>query len=204
MPSYFSWFLSPAGILVLGALDSSVAFFLPLANDTVVVYMAASHPRQFWLYPVLATIGSLIGSGTTYWIGRRIGQAGIERWVPKRRMEAARRKTGRSGMIALALPALIPPPFPFTPFVLASGALGVSPWRFLGFVGVGRLIRFVAEAVLARLYGRQLLVWMDSAVFRGVVWVFVGLAVVGTAWSIYALVTKTRTDGRLRGEPRPA
>jgi membrane protein DedA with SNARE-associated domain len=115
-----------------------------------------------------------------------------------------RRKTGESGAIALAVPAIIPPPFPFTPFVLASGALGVNPARFLTFVAVGRLLRFAAEGVLARVYGRQLLAWMNSSVFRGVVWGFVVLAIAGSAWSIYALVRKTRGGRRFTRTPRPA
>lgn len=204
MPSYFSWFLSPLGLLVLATLDSSVAFFLPFANDVVVIYLAASDPDHFWLYAVLAVIGGVIGGLTTYWVGAKIGEDGIERWGPARRMEAVKRKAKETGAVALAVPAIIPPPFPFTPFMLASGALRVNPWTFFSVAAGVRLVRFMAEAILARIYGKQLVAWMGSSVFRGIVWGFVLLALVGSAWSIYALIKKTRGEGRYRGTPRPA
>jgi membrane protein YqaA with SNARE-associated domain len=203
VPSYFSWFLSPVGALVLAAFDSSVAFFLPLANDTVVVYLAAGNPSRFWVYPVLSTIGSVIGCATTYWLGALAGEDGIERWVPAKRLDAIRRKTKEAGAFALAVPAIIPPPFPFTPFVLASGALEVNPWKFFPAIAAFRFVRFMAEGVLARIYGRQLLSWMNSGVFRGIVWGFVVLAIAGSAWSIYALIRRTR-GGRVGRSARPA
>lgn len=204
MPSYFSWFLSPLGLLVLAALDSTVVFFLPFANDTVVIYLAASDPDRFWLYPILAVAGGLVGGLTTYWAGTRIGEDGIERWVSSRRMEAVRKKAqAKGGALALGLPALVPPPFPFTPFMLASGALRVSAWTFFGWACAMRLVRFGVEAVLARLYGKQLVAWMSSTVFRGIVWGFVVLALAGSAWTIYVLVKKTRGAGRARRSARP-
>jgi membrane protein YqaA with SNARE-associated domain len=203
--SLFSWFLSPVGLLVLAALDSTVVFFLPFANDTVVIYLAASDPDHFWLYPVLAVAGGLVGGLTTYWAGARIGEEGIERWVPKRRMEAVRKKAqAKGGAVALGLPALIPPPFPFTPFMLASGALRVNAWTFFGWACALRLVRFGVEAVLARFYGRQIVAWMNSSVFRGIVWGFIVLALAGSAVSIYALIKKTRGGRRARRSARSA
>ena len=205
MPSYFYWFLSPFGLILLAALDSTVVFFLPFANDTVVIYLAASDPDHFWLYPVLAVAGGLAGGLTTYWAGSRIGEDGIERWVSSRRMEAVREKAqAKGGAVALGLPAILPPPFPFTPFMLASGALRVNPWTFFAWASSMRLVRFIAEAVLARYYGKQIVAWMNSGVFRGIVWGFVALALAGSAWSIYALVKKTRGERQWKRSARPA
>ncbi len=205
MPSYFAWFLSPLGLLVLATLDSTVAFFLPFANDTVVIYLAASHPDYFWLYPGLAVVGGLAGGLTTYWVGRRIGEDGIERWVTPRRMAGVRRKAqDQGGAVALAIPAIIPPPFPFTPFMLASGALRVNPGTFFALASGVRFVRFTAEAMLARVYGKHLVAWMSSGVFREIVLGFIVLALAGSAWSIYALVKKTRGGRQYRRTPRPA
>jgi membrane protein YqaA with SNARE-associated domain len=205
VPSYFSWFLSPLGLLVLATLDSTVVFFLPFANDTVVIYLAASDPDRFWLYAILAVTGGLAGGLTTYWAGMRIGEDGIERWVPRRRMEAVRKKAqAKGGAIALGLAALVPPPFPFTPFMLASGALRVNIWSFFAWASVMRLVRFGVEALLARRYGKQLVSWMNSAVFKDVVWGFIILALAGSAWSVYTLVKKTRSQGRDSRSARPA
>ena len=73
-------------------------------------------------------------------IGRKIGEHGLTRFVPARRLERVKRRVQKSGAIALALPGLIPPPFPYTPFILTSGALDVDPVRFLGALAVVRLM----------------------------------------------------------------
>ena len=68
-----------------------------------------------------------------------------------------------SGAITLALPALLPPPFPLTPFILTCGALKVNPWRFFGTFATVRLLRFGGEALLARVYGRGVLRVLTAA-----------------------------------------
>ena len=81
MRSLFSfllgYFLSPAGVLVLAALDSSLIFFLPLGIDFVVIILSARKPELFWLYALLATAGALVGAAVTYWIGRKIGEHAV-------------------------------------------------------------------------------------------------------------------------------
>ena len=67
--SIFGLFLSPLGVLVLATLDSSMIFFLPAALDTAVVVMSAADKDLFWIYPVMAVIGSVIGSAGTFIFG---------------------------------------------------------------------------------------------------------------------------------------
>ncbi len=192
MSALLSWFLSPGGLLLLATLDSSLLFFLPLANDVVVVYLAAGNPERFWLYPLIAAVGSVIGAASTYWVGTRIGDDGLEKWISPRRVERVRRRVKSTGAVTLAVPALIPPPFPFTPFVLASGALKVSGRTFFAVLAAMRLVRFGAEAILARRYGKQLLGWMHTPAFQVIIWMFILIAVAGSAWSVYELIRKTR------------
>ena len=61
--SLLGYFLTPAGLVVMGALDSSLVFFLPLGIDFVVIILTARKPELFWLYALLATLGPLIGAG---------------------------------------------------------------------------------------------------------------------------------------------
>jgi membrane protein YqaA with SNARE-associated domain len=187
-----SYFLSWWGAFVLGALDSSLVFFLPLGIDTLVIYLAARNEDLFWLYPLLATAGSMTGAAWTYWVGRTAGEAGLERFVPKRRLERLRRRVRERGAIAFALPALLPPPFPLTPFILTCGALQVDWRRFFLTFGIARLARFFVEAVLARLYGRGILRVMQSDGFQMVIIGLIVLAVVGTAVSGAMLWRSTR------------
>ncbi|MBI4473533.1 MAG: hypothetical protein HY646_12760 [Acidobacteria bacterium] len=85
--SIFGLFLSPAGVMVLGSLDSSMLFFLPAAIDTAVVVLAARNRDFLWAFPLLATAGSVIGVMVTYFVGKKVGEAGLERWLaPYRRV----------------------------------------------------------------------------------------------------------------------
>jgi membrane protein YqaA with SNARE-associated domain len=194
--SFFTFFLTWWGPFLLGALDSSMLFFLPLGIDTVVIYLAARNHDLFWVYPLLATAGSLTGAAVTFWIGLKAGEHGLERFVSEKRLERMRCKVRDSGAIALALPALMPPPFPLTPFILTCGALAVNRWRFFITFGMVRLLRFGAEALLARRYGRGILRVLQSDTFQMVVIGFVVIAVVGTIVSAVLLWRSTHRSRR--------
>ena len=195
--SFFSFFLTWWGAFLIAALDATMLFFLPFGVDAVVIYLAARDGTLFWLYPLMATLGSLVGAGTTYWIGKKVGEVGLERYVPERRLTRIRSRVRDSGAVALAVPALMPPPFPLTPFVLTCGALKVNPWRFFGVFGTMRLLRYGTEAGLAVVYGRGILRILQSDVFQMVVGGFVVVAVLGTMMTMVLLWRSTR-EPRIR------
>jgi len=186
----FGTFASVSGVLFLGILDSTIVFFLPLGIDAVVILLAARHPQTAWLYPLLAATGSVIGSGVTYWAGRKIGEHGLSRFVPATRLEFARRQLRRHGAFTVAALALVPPPFPFTPFVLTSGALHFSRLRLFPLLAVARLARFGIEAALAVKYGNALTWWMQSGTFKVAVGAFIAVAIVGTIVSAWLILRK--------------
>lgn len=181
------------GLALLAALDASVVFFLPLAVDVVVVSLVARDPARFWLYPLLATAGSLAGGAVTWWLGARLGSEGLGRLVPAARLQWVRDRVERQGAVALALAALIPPPFPFTLFELTAGALAVPPVTFLATLAAARLARFGVESVLARTQGERIIGWMESDPFRWLVIAIAVAAVAGTAWSVWSLWKRSRT-----------
>jgi membrane protein YqaA with SNARE-associated domain len=190
-----SYFLTPAGIVSMGILDASMVFFLPLGIDFVVIIMAARTPRLSWLYVILATVGSTIGSAGTFWIGRKAGDGGLAHFVSPQRLERVKVRVER-GAVVVALLALIPPPFPFTPFVLVAGAIGMRPWAFLLALSAVRTIRFGAEAALAAHYGSHILHWMRAPLFTDIVGAFSALAVIGTIVSVISLAGGPRRKSR--------
>jgi membrane protein YqaA with SNARE-associated domain len=193
-----SLFLSPTGVVVLAFLDSTLFFSLPLGIDTVIIILAARMHDFAWAIPLLAAAGSVGGAALTFWMGKKIGEKGLDRYAPKKRLDKIRSKVKESGAITLAALDLIPPPFPFTLFVLAAGALEVQPVIFFVTLGACRLLRFGLEAWLAVLYGRRIIRWLDSDLFHDIVGFFILLAIVLTAISIYKLVRSTRPAGRKR------
>jgi membrane protein YqaA with SNARE-associated domain len=192
--AFLGYFLTPAGLIVLAALDSSLVFFLPLGIDFVIVVLAARTPDLFWLYPLLSTVGSLIGGAGTFWIGRKVGEPGLARLMKPARLQQVQARVRRSAGISVAVLAVIPPPFPFTAFLLTSGALRVDPWRFFITLGTVRLLRFGAESGLAVRYGRGILVWMESPAFELVVAGLTVMAFAGTAVSAVAVIRGTEAQ----------
>jgi hypothetical protein len=92
----------------------------------------------------------------------------------------------------MALPALLPPPFPLTPFILTCGALAVDRTRFFLTFTAMRLLRFGVEAALARRYGRGILRVFQSDTFQIIVALFIVVAIVGTAISVVLLWRSTK------------
>jgi membrane protein YqaA with SNARE-associated domain len=190
--SLLGYFLSPFGVLLMGALDSSLVFFLPLGIDFVVIIVAARKPELFWLYAILATIGSVIGAAVTFWIGRKVGEVGLSRLVKPGRLKRIEHRVRDKAAVSVGALAIIPPPFPFTAFVLASGALKANAWSFLVTLAGVRLLRFMIEAALAAHYGRGILAWMKSPTFTIVISVMIALAVIGTVISGIAVYRSTK------------
>jgi membrane protein YqaA with SNARE-associated domain len=195
--SFFGFFLTWWGAFLMAALDTSMLFFLPFGIDALMIFLAARDAELFWIYPLLATAGSLTGCAITFWIGRKAGEVGVERFVPARRLERLKCTVKEKGAVALAVPALLPPPFPLTPFILTCGALDVNRGRFFLTFGLVRLLRFGTEAVLARTYGRGILAVLQSETFQLVVLAFIVVAIVGTIVSAVLLWRSTHAP-RLR------
>jgi membrane protein DedA with SNARE-associated domain len=181
--SLFHWIGS-----ALAALDSSKIFF-PLTNVEAATLLLRRHSEIVWLLPFLATAGSVIAAAMVFWIGRKIGEKGLERWISPVALENVKHKVRHNGAVALILPALLPPPFPLMPFVLACGALSVSATRFfITFAGL-RMVRFSILTALVWFYGRQILTLFQTRVFTAA---FVVLIAIGITTIIYLLATRMR------------
>ena len=197
--SLLSYFLTPLGVLVMGALDASLVFFLPLGIDFVVIIMTARKPELVWLYALLAAAGSVIGGSLTYWMGRKVGEHGLTRLVKPSTLKKVQQRVTHSAVLPIAALGAIPPPFPFTAFILASGASKLNPWTFLPALAIVRLARFGIEGALAARYGEGILAWMESRTFTLVVIALAVLAIIGTVVSALAIYRSVKADRRSAG-----
>ncbi len=199
----FFWKLGGFGLLVLGILDSSF-LFAPVGNDLLVVAMTARHRSlaAAFYYAGMSTIGSVLGCLLVDVIFRRAGESGLVKHLPRKRLEYVKQKVTRSAGWALVIASIAPPPFPFTPFVMAAAALQYPRKRMVAFVGAARMLRFAALGVLAYFFGRHILSWADNDVLQ---WSLVGLIVIctiGSIVSVYGWIKRSRSAGKAR-EPRP-
>jgi membrane protein YqaA with SNARE-associated domain len=202
--SLLGYFLTPGGVLLMGALDASLVFYLPLGIDFVVIIMTARRPELFWLYAVLATTGSLIGAAGTFWLGQKAGEHGLQRLIKPSTLQRVERRVAHSAAVPIAALGLIPPPFPFTAFVLTSGACRLNPGTFFATLAGVRLLRFAVEGGLAARYGRGILAWMESPTFLAIVITLASVAVVGTiasAIAVYRAARRGKRDASVGGAP---
>jgi membrane protein YqaA with SNARE-associated domain len=152
LPIYYA---APA-MIAIGALDSSL-LSLPEINDYLVVGRCFKQPSAAFYFPLFAAIGSVIGCLVLYTIMRRGGQALLRRRFKRENIERVERAYARYGFLAIAIPALLPPPMPFKIFVATAGTLEYPRWKFLVTVMIARSFRYYVEGILAVYYGRRVL-----------------------------------------------
>lgn len=180
--------LGSAGLFLVAVIDSSVIPLpVPGSTDLLLLWLVA-HNGDPWLLAAIALAGSLLGGYTTWQIGRKGGKPALSRYVPAYLLRRIAVWMEHHPILAIFLPAVLPPPIPLSPFVLASGALGVSRNRFLAVFGVARCLRYSFIAWLGAVYGRHMVrVWSGTLQqwSTPLLWVFVGLLVAGTCFAIW-------------------
>ncbi|MDT5157637.1 MAG: hypothetical protein QOC99_3960 [Acidobacteriota bacterium] len=152
-------YVAAPAMIVIGTLDSSL-LSLPEINDYLVVARCFSDPKSVFYFPLFAATGSVLGCLLLYTIMRRGGQAVIRRRFSPENIARVERAYARFGFLALAVPALLPPPMPFKIFVATAGALEYPRWRFVVTVLVARSVRYFIEGALAVFYGERVLFFM--------------------------------------------
>jgi membrane protein YqaA with SNARE-associated domain len=189
----FFFSLGGFGLLLLGVLDSSFLLFLPLGNDLLVIALTAAHPNRMLYYLFMATAGSVAGVDFTRWLSAKGGRKGIEGDRRSGRLAYVERKVKENGGIAIATAALMPPPFPFTTFIVVAAALQYPRRKMLAIVAGCRGLRFAVEGSLALIYGRKIIRMAQSPYVQGFIIALVVISMVGSTLSIYSWVRKSRT-----------
>ena len=185
--------LGAFGLFAVAVVDSSIIPLpLPGSTDLLLLWLVA-HGGDPWLLAPFAIAGSILGGYTTWHIGRRGGEAALRHYVPARFLRRVVAWVEHHRILAVFVPALLPPPIPLLPFALASGALGVSRRRFVAVFGAARTLRYSLVAWLGVTYGRRVVRIWSGTLERWstpLMCVFVGLIGAGVcfgAWKIRGL-----------------
>jgi membrane protein YqaA with SNARE-associated domain len=185
------------GLFFIAVVDSSVIPLpLPGSTDLVLLWLVARAGNP-WLLATMAIAGSLLGGYTTWDVGRRGGEAALRRHVPARILKRIVAWVKHHPVLAVFLPAVLPPPIPLLPFALASGALGVSRSRFLLVYGAARTLRYSVIAWLGVAYGRHLIRLWSGTLQKWsapLLWVFVGLIASGACLGIWKIRGLRKSD----------
>lgn len=148
--------LGGVGFIPLGLLDNSI-IPLPGSMDLLTIFLASRNEEYWPYYALMATIGSLIGGYVTYRLARKGGKEALKRRFPAGTLERGYKTFERWGFSAIAIPAMLPPPVPITPSLLAAGALQYPAKKFMLALTLGRTVRYTLLAFLAARYGRRLI-----------------------------------------------
>lgn len=185
------------GVFFVAIVDSSfVPLPIPGVTDIMLVIMAARHKTNWLLLLLVASLGSAIGGYLSYQIGQRGGVAFLEKRVPPRIFKLIRDWMERHAILSVALPAILPPPMPLSPFVLAAGALNMSRRTFLAAFIVSRTARHSIAIGLGLYYGRHILRLWDhlSAKYAITILVVMWTAIiVGCAFAFWQIYRTSRS-----------
>jgi len=180
------WFLHLGGIglIPLGLLDSSV-IPLPGSMDIATILLAARDSHLWFYYAAMATAGSVLGGFVTYRLARKGGKEALEKRFSKRKIDKILKAFEHWGFAAIVVPAVLPPPFPLVPFLLAAGAMQYSRTKFLIALTLGRAIRYTILAFLGKTYGRHILSFLSHHAYT---LLFVSIGVAAAAAIVVLLI----------------
>ena len=190
-------YLAAPAMIIIGALDSSL-LSLPEINDYLVVGRCIRQHHAVFYFPFFAALGSVLGCLLLYTIMRRGGQAVLRKRFSIESIRRVEKAYARFGFLAIAVPAVLPPPLPFKIFVATAGTLEYPRWRFLITVMVARSLRYYVEGILAVFYGRRVLIFLRD---NGVVVISI-VATIGLIALLIYMFIKRRKNLR-RETPSP-
>ena len=185
--------LGGIGLILLGLADNSPVP-LPGSMDALTIILSAHKKDWWWYYAIMATVGAVLGGYMTYALARKGGKEGLQKKLPKKKAEKAHKTFEKYGFWSLFVPALLPPPVPFFPFLIAAGALNYSRNRFLLAVGTARAIRYGALAYLGSSYSREIFGFFHKY-YQPILWTLLIFAVLGSIAAV-VYVWKRRKSGK--------
>jgi membrane protein YqaA with SNARE-associated domain len=180
----FALALGGPGLFLIGYLDSSFLSF-PEVNDLLVIVMVTQHKERLLYYALMATLGSVGGCLTLYYIARRGGERFMRKRFKAHHVESGLELFQRYGLLVVIVPALLPPPAPFKIFILLAGVASIPVWQFTAAVFIARFIRYGGEGLLAVFYGERAAVFLQAHAKEIGLWLSALALVLGLAWILF-------------------
>ena len=182
-------FLAKFGIWGVGAvalLDSST---IPVPMDAILAVYIWNDKNHFWLYCLLAALGSAVGGLLPYGLGRAGGELFLLKRINRERYERMRARFERQEFLAMMIPSMLPLPTPWKACVFAAGVFEMRVLPFMLSVFCGRLFRWLVLSLLVLKLGPGA---VEVVQHHGLALLAIvgGLAVAGFAWW---WITKKRT-----------
>ncbi|MGA8038282.1 MAG: VTT domain-containing protein [Candidatus Acidiferrales bacterium] len=175
------------GMFVVTFFDSSVLAF-PFFPDAVVMQLCAANPARMPYYVIMAATGSLSGCILIYFLAKKGGEAYFHRHA-RGNAEKIKEWVDHNAFLSAFVPAVLPPPFPFKPFVLAQGVFQVPVRTFVAAILLGRALRYFLEGFFAVKYGEAALGFLKV---HGAAFVVGILGVIALLYVVMRLVFRAK------------
>ena len=164
-------------MFLLGLADSAPFIDAPPGSVDVSIILLSAKSHELWAYyALMATTGEVLGGYLTYRLAEKGGQETFEKKIGKPRAEKIYKRFEKRGFMTVFTGSILPPPFPFTPVLMAAGVMQYPSQKFISALTAGRAVRFLVVAFLGRIYGQQMINFF-SRHYRGALHVLIGLAV---------------------------
>jgi len=169
--------LGGLGLVLLGLADNAPFISAPPGSEDVFLILLSAHHPHWWVYyALMATVGEVVGGYLGYRLAAKGGQETFEKKVGKPRAEKIYKQFEKRGYLTVLTGAILPPPFPFTPVVMAAGAMQYPHKKFVSALLAGRAARFLTEAFLGRIYGQQMISFF-SRHYRILLYILISVSV---------------------------
>jgi membrane protein YqaA with SNARE-associated domain len=175
--------LGGPGLILLGLADNSI-IPLPGSMDAFVVLLSA-HYRTWWpYYAFMATLGAVLGGYATYRLAEKGGKETLEKKVGKQKAQKVYRRFERHGFSTIVVGAILPPPVPFVPFLMAAGVLRYPHKKFLAALSAGRSVRYFGLAYVGHIYGTAIIRWL-SRYYQPLLYAVIALGIIGGCVALF-------------------
>ena len=186
---YILAILGPMGVWGAGVVAFVDSGTMPVPMDLIMAGYIWADKRHFYLYVILAALGSALGGLIPFYLGRAGGEIFLLRRIDRARYEQLLARFEKQEFLAMLIPSMLPPPTPWKLFVFAAGVFEMRVLDFMVAVFIGRLLRFGITALLVIKYGPQIVGMASELAKQHTRGMLIGLGIIG-ALLLFWLVRK--------------
>lgn len=169
------------GLFILAFIESS---FFPIPPDLLLIVLTLADPGRWWIFVIVATIGSALGGMFGYGIGYVGKEAILKRMVKKEKIARVHKLFNKYGAWAIFIAGFTP--IPYKVFTISAGVFYIDFKKFVLASFISRGLRFFLVALFIYIFGESMVTFINDY--------FDILSIVGVAVAIagYLLYRKVK------------